>query len=176
MPQTRRSAGGAGAGAGLSDPIERDRSLRRRGSGYCENMTELPEKFERPDGVDAPTVEAVGALTLAMETIIRARGALYEFHQLTGKADNEVIKAVGLLRGAGHERVADEVERDILGRNVNDRRWTFQIVEDYEQTYYEPFVERHRRVRDQLVDGRRHQREAEMKQHRATPNEPGHGF
>jgi hypothetical protein len=139
-------------------------------------MTELPEEFERPDDVDALTVEAVGALTLAMETVIRARGALYEFHQLTGKADNEAIRAVGLLRVAGHDQVADEVEREIVGRNVNDRRWTFQIVEDYERTYYEPFAERHRRVRDQLVDGRRHQREAEMKQRRATPGQPGHGF
>ncbi|MEV0288661.1 MULTISPECIES: hypothetical protein [unclassified Kribbella] len=139
-------------------------------------MTELPERFERPEGVDAQTVEAVGALTLAMETVIRARGALYEFHQLTGKADNEVIRAVGMLRSAGHDDVADEVEREIKGRNVNDRRWTFQIVEDYERTYYEPFVERHRQVRDHLVDGRPHQREAEMKERRTTPGEPGHGF
>ncbi|MGW1346729.1 hypothetical protein ACWCOV_37145 [Kribbella sp. NPDC002412] len=139
-------------------------------------MSELPERFERPEGVDAPTVEAVGALTLAMETVIRARGALYEFHQLTGKADNEVIRAVGMLRRAGHDEVADEVEREIAGRNVNDRRWTFQIVEDYERTYYEPFVERHRQIRDRLVDGRPHQREAEMKERRTTPGEPGHGF
>lgn len=139
-------------------------------------MTELPEEFERPDDVDSLTVEAVGALTLAMETAIRARGALYEFHQLTGKADNEVIKAVGLLRKAGHGEAADAVERELVGRNVNDRRWTFQIVEDYEQTYYEPFVARHRQVRDQLVAGRGHQREAEMKQRRGTPGERGHGF
>ncbi|WP_350277905.1 hypothetical protein [Kribbella sp. HUAS MG21] len=139
-------------------------------------MTELPHDLKRPDDVDGPTVEAVGAFTLAMETVIRARGALYEFHQLTGKADNELIRAVGLLRDAGHGRVADELEREIVGRNVNDRRWTFQIVEDYEQTYYEPWVERHRRVRDELLDGRGHQREAEMKRRRSTPGEPGHGF
>ncbi|MFI6827001.1 hypothetical protein ACIBG5_07850 [Kribbella sp. NPDC050241] len=111
-----------------------------------------------------------------METVIRARGALYEFHQLTGKADNQVAEAVKLLRTAGHDHVADQVEREIAGRNVNDRRWTFQIVEDYERTYYEPFVARHRQVRDQLVEGQRHQQEAEMKQNRATPGEPAHGF
>ena len=139
-------------------------------------MTELPEEFERPDGVDSPTVAAVGALSEAMETVIRARGALYEFHQLTGKADNQVAEAVKLLRTAGHDYVADQVEREIAGRNVNDRRWTFQVVEDYERTYYEPFVARYRRVGDQLVDGQRHQQEAEMKQDRATPGEPAHGF
>ncbi|MEV5967123.1 hypothetical protein AB0L70_35460 [Kribbella sp. NPDC051952] len=139
-------------------------------------MTALPEQFKRPEGVDSPTVEAVGALTEAMETVIRARGALYEFHQLTGKADNQVVQAVAALRTAGHDELADELEREIVGRNVNDRRWTFQIVDDYERTYYEPFAERHRRVRDLLLGGQQHQLEAEMKQRRATPDEPDHGF
>lgn len=139
-------------------------------------MTELPGEFERPDGVDTATVRGMGALTLAMETVIRARGALYEFHQLTGKADNEVADAVAALRSAGHAQVADEIEREIAGRNVNDRRWTFQIVEDYERTYYQPFAERHRSVRELLLGTHHHQLEAEMKRDRATPDEPGHGF
>lgn len=37
-----------------------------------------------PDGVDEATVEAVGKLTEALETVERARGHLYSFHQLTG--------------------------------------------------------------------------------------------
>jgi hypothetical protein len=121
-------------------------------------------------------VEAVGAFTLAMETAIRVRGALYEFHQLTGKSDNEIIRAAQLLRDAGHQQVADELERELVGRNLNDRRWTFQIVEDYESTYYEPFARRYRHVVDQLVAGRKHQREAEMKQRETTPGEPDQGF
>jgi hypothetical protein len=139
-------------------------------------MTALPEEFERPEGVDSPTVEAVGALSEAMETVIRARGALYEFHQLTGKADNQVAQAAAALRAAGHEELAADLEREIVGRNVNDRRWTFQIVEDYERTYYEPFAERHRTVRELLLGDHQHQLEAETKQRRATPDEPGHGF
>ncbi len=137
---------------------------------------ELPAEHQRPEGVDHATVEAVGAFTLAMETAIRARGALYEFHQLTGKSDNEVIRAAKMLREAGHESVADELEREMVGRNLNDRRWTFQIVEDYESTYYEPFVQRHQRIVDELVAGRKHQREAEMKADEATPGEPDQGF
>ncbi|MET9271411.1 hypothetical protein [Kribbella sp. NPDC003557] len=139
-------------------------------------MNELPERFARPAGVDHETVEAVGALTLAMETVIRARGALYEFHQLTGKADNELIEAIRLLRGAGHAHIADELEKELVGLNVNAGRWTFQIVEDYERIYYTAWDRHHHRVVDDLVDGRPHQREAEMKQDRATPGEPNHGF
>jgi hypothetical protein len=139
-------------------------------------MDELPPELQRPDGVSDDTVEAVGALTLALETVIRARGALYEFHQLTGKGDNEVERAVELLRKAGADDVADEIERTIFGRNINERRWTFQIVEDYDRTYYEPFVAAEREVRERLVGGRKHQREAEMKRDETTPGSDAHGF
>ncbi|MGW7681751.1 hypothetical protein ACWGID_13485 [Kribbella sp. NPDC054772] len=139
-------------------------------------MTELPGVVARPDGVDDATVAAVGAFTSAMETVIRARGALYEFHQLTGKADNELVEAVRLLREAGHEQVADDLEKELVGRNVNDGRWTFQIVEDYEQTYYEPWAAHHRTIRRELTGDHPHQLEAEMKRERATPGEPHHGF
>jgi hypothetical protein len=139
-------------------------------------MDELPAELKRPDGVSDETVEAVGALTLALETAIRARGALYEFHQLTGKGDNEVERAVKMLREAGHDDVADEVEDKIFGRNVNDRRWTFQIVEDYDSTYYEPIVAIERAARERLIDGRRHQREAEMKRDELTPGSDAHGY
>jgi hypothetical protein len=108
--------------------------------------------------------------------MIRARGALYEFHQLTGKGDNEVERAVGLLRQAGADDAADEIEATIFGRNVTERRWTFQIVEDYDTTYYEPFVAAERAVRERLVDGRRHQREAEMKRDELTPDSHAHGY
>ena len=144
--------------------------------GYRKRMTEPPERFARSAGVDDKTVDAVGALTSAMETVIRARGALYEFHQLTGKADNELTDAVRLLRDAGHHQVADDLQRELVGRNVNDGRWTFQIVEDYERTYYEPWTEHHRKVRDDLTGGHAHQQEAEMKTDRTTHGKPGHGF
>lgn len=144
--------------------------------GYCQRMDELPPELKRPDGVSDQTVEAVDALTLALETVIRARGALYELHQLTGKADNEVERAVDLLRQAGAGDVADEIDATLVGRNVNHRRWTFQIVEDYDATYYEPFVAAERAVRNRLIDGRRHQREAEMKRDELTPGSEAHGF
>ncbi|MER7663755.1 hypothetical protein [Streptomyces sp. NPDC096193] len=128
----------------------------------------------RPAGVSDKTVEALGALSKALETTERARGHLYGFHQLTGSADLELDDAVRLLREAGHDRLADLVEREILGRNVIPGRWTFQIVEAYDETYYRPFQDVERQVREQLAGGREHLYEAEMKERRRTRRHPDH--
>ncbi|MFC8706675.1 hypothetical protein ACFUIV_31440 [Streptomyces anulatus] len=117
----------------------------------------------RPAGVSDKTVEALGALSKALETTERARGALYEFHQLTGSADFSVGDAVRLLREAGHDQEADLVEREILGRNVIPGHWTFQLVEAYNQTYYQPFTAIEKRLVNTLAQGRDHLYEAEMK-------------
>ncbi|MFC9492317.1 hypothetical protein ACFTZM_40470, partial [Streptomyces hydrogenans] len=68
----------------------------------------------RPSSPDEITVEALGALSKALETTERARGHLYGFHQLTGTADFELDRAVELLRAAGHDAWADRVETEIL--------------------------------------------------------------
>ncbi|MFD4029592.1 hypothetical protein ACFWVP_03430 [Streptomyces sp. NPDC058637] len=135
---------------------------------------ERDEGHERPPGVDDTTVEALGALTEALESVERARGRLYDFHQLTGGADLTLDRAVELLRTAGHAGHADLVEREILGRNVIPGCWTYQIVEAYDATYYRPFVEVEARVRRELVAGRQHLYEAEMKQARRTHGHPDH--
>ncbi|MGW0607865.1 hypothetical protein [Streptomyces sp. NPDC002644] len=131
-------------------------------------------RHQRPDGVTDVTVEALGALSKALETTERARGHLYSFHQLTGSADLELDRAVRLLREAGHEHWADRVQQEILGRNVIPGRWTFQIVEDYNRTYYQPFQQVERQALRELADGRDHLYEAEMKEARRTAGHPAH--
>ena len=128
----------------------------------------------RPDGVSDDTVEALGKLSEALEVIEHARGYLYGFHRLTGKADLALGEAVDLLRAAGHTDLADEIETDIVGRNVISGRWTFQIVEDYDDNYYSVVSAAERRARDQLVGGRRHLFEAEMKEDRRTHGRAHH--
>jgi hypothetical protein len=124
-------------------------------------------------GLDDNTVEAVGAMTEALETVEVARGHLFAFHQLTGSADIKLERAIDLLRKANHHALADRLERELLGRNVLPGRWTFQVVEDYEDTYYTPFRDLEKEVR-QLTDGFAHVHEADMKRHRRTVGEPGH--
>ncbi|RLK59152.1 hypothetical protein CLV68_3636 [Actinokineospora cianjurensis] len=128
----------------------------------------------RPAGVDDATVEAVGKLTEALETIERARGHLYSFHQLTGGADFELGEAADLLEKAGHAEIARRLRTELVGRNVLPGRWTFQIVEEYDEDYYERVRAEERSVRDELLQGRRHVYESELKESRRTRGAEGH--
>jgi hypothetical protein len=128
----------------------------------------------RPDGVDDATVEALGTLSEALEHVERARGRLYDFHQLSGRADLLAGEAVQQLRDAGHAGLADRIEQEVVGRNVLQGRWTFQVVEDYDDGYWTAFRELERTAREELVTGRRHIFEAEMKADRITPGHPDH--
>ena len=128
----------------------------------------------RPPGVDDDTVAAVGKLSEALETVERARGHLYAMHQLTGAADLALDEAAALLRSAGHDALADRVEQELIGRNVIHGRWTFQLVEEYDDGYWAVFRELERATRDELLGGRRHVYEAEMKERRRTHGSPGH--
>jgi len=124
--------------------------------------------------IDPKTVEAVGRLTEALETVERARGALYDFHQLTGSADFKIGDAVDKLREAGHTEIADELEREIVGRNVIPDHWTFQIVEEYDATYWSAVREAERKVREKLIGGALHLHEARLKEQRRTHGHPDH--
>ncbi|MDN5762772.1 MAG: hypothetical protein L0H41_10695 [Microlunatus sp.] len=149
-------------------------------------MTEVPSAdlpdrdHQTPTEVDDATVAALGQLSEALETCERARGHLYSFHQLTGSADIQLGQSVDALREAGHTELADRLDRDLVGRNVIAGRWTFQIVEDYDDTYWSLFRELEEQARDELAGGRRHLYEARLKQrertkgvahHEATPGD-----
>ena len=133
----------------------------------------LPEHV-RPAGVTDASVEALGRLSEALEAAEIARGRLYSFHRMSGTTDRTLGEAVDLLRKAGHEEVADRIDTELVGRNVIQGRWTFQIVEEYDATYWTPFRELEEEVRAQLVEGRRHLYEAEMKERERTPGHPDH--
>lgn len=141
-------------------------------------MTEETEhpapEHRRPDGVDDATVEALGDLSEALEAIEVARGHLYTFHRLSGTADLTAGTAVEKLRKAGHVELADRIDRELIGRNVLQGRWTFQIMEEYDDGYYATFKRLEQLARDELVAGKRHLFEAEMKEARRTPGDVGH--
>ena len=127
----------------------------------------------RPD-LDDLTVEGLGKLSEALEVVEHARGLLYGFHRLTGTADLTLQEAVGLLRTAGHTELADDIDRDLVGRNVIADRWTFQIVEDFDATYWSTFRALDARAREELAGGDRHVYEARMKQRERTPGHRNH--
>lgn len=132
-------------------------------------MTETPApEHEVPDGVDGATVDAVGRLTKALETTERARGHLYAFHQLAGESDRRVEEAMHLLREAGHTAWADRLETELFGRNVLEGRWTFQIVEGFDDDYYDTARAELTRLEAILVGGRRHAHEEQLRERRRT--------
>ncbi|AEV87472.1 hypothetical protein ACWT_6459 [Actinoplanes sp. SE50] len=128
----------------------------------------------RPDGVDDVTVEALGKLSEALETVERVRGHLYSLHQLIGSADFKLDEAVSLFMQGGQTAIAERIERELIGRNVVPGRWTFQLVEEFDDGYYSEFRRLEREAREELVGGRRHLYEAELKERRRTHGRPGH--
>jgi len=133
----------------------------------------FPE-HERPDGADDQTVAALGKLSEALEVVEEARGLLYAFHRRCGTADLALGEAVEELREAGHAELAERIGSELVGRNILEGRWSFQVVEEYDDGYYATFRELETRARDELVDGRRHLFEAEMKEDRRTHGRRGH--
>lgn len=129
---------------------------------------------QRPEGVTDATVSALGKLSEALEVVEHARGHLYGFHRLCGTADLTLGEAVDQLRSAGHDDLADRIEHELVGRNIIEGRWSFQLVEEYDDTYYATFKALEALARDELVEGRRHLFEAEMKEDRRTVGERHH--
>ena len=118
-----------------------------------------------PD-LSAAVVTAAAALSEALEVVEEARGALYRFHRLTGKADGKLDDAMEALRAAGASDLADLVQQRLVGRDVLPDRWTFQVVEEYDDGYWSVFRDVEAEVRDTLTGGRRHVGEARMKRER----------
>lgn len=138
-------------------------------------MPDAPDPdHRRLDGLADDTVKALGKLSEALEMVEEARGRLYGFHRLTGSADLALGEAIGLLKQAGHSDLADSIAEDLLGRNVLQGRWTFQLVEEYDDGYYRAFRAHEERARASLAGGRRHLFEAEMKEERRTKGRPAH--
>lgn len=131
-------------------------------------------EHRRPNGVDDATVTAMDAFTRTLETMEVARGHLLQFHRLTGTGDTQLREAVTQLRECGHQALADRLEEALVGRNVLDGRWTFQVIEEYDDNFFSVWRTMEREARVELVDGRRHLLEAEMKEQNRTRGHPRH--
>ncbi len=133
-----------------------------------------PAPRRRPEGASNDLVAAVGKASEAFEFIERARGHLYSFHQLMGRADLLLGESAEMLEGCGLTDESDRVRTEIVGRNVLDGRWTFQIVEEFDHLYYGPVLDEMRRLEQELMGGFRHVYESEMKEQHRTPGRRNH--
>ena len=142
-------------------------------AGSDDGVRPDPE-HRRPDGVDDATIEALGKLSAAIDHVEDARGHLYAFHRLCGSAETTLEEATRMIREAGHDDIADALDRDVLGANPVPGMWSFQMVEAYDDGYYATAKATQQRALDELVGGRRHVFEAEMKELRRTHGRAGH--
>jgi hypothetical protein len=131
-------------------------------------------QFEEDIDVPQPTADAIGKASEALEYIERARGHLYTFHQLLGRADILFSESVELLRTAGLDDEAEHIDSEIVGRNVLDGRWTFQVVEEFDALYYTAIVDSVRAMERDHQNGRRHVYEARLKERGRSRSRPGH--
>ncbi|HZP31328.1 MAG TPA: hypothetical protein VFC99_20420 [Acidimicrobiia bacterium] len=114
-------------------------------------------------GADEATVDAVGKATEALEYVERARGHLYAFHQLIGRADFLFEESARGLAAAGHQQHAASLWRHLVGRDVIAGQWTFQIVEGFDDDYYDAARTEVLKLEEMLVGGRRHAHEEQLR-------------
>jgi hypothetical protein len=121
---------------------------------------------------DTDIVDAVGKATEALEYVERARGHLYAFHQLIGRADFLFEESALRLAATDHREEAASLWGKVVGRDVLEGRWTFEIVERFDDDYYEAARAEVTRLEQRLVGGRRHAHEEALRQRRRCQDPP----
>jgi hypothetical protein len=109
---------------------------------------------------------ATGKLSEALEYVERARGHLFDLHQLIGHADlllDDVLEALEKVDRPDLEKL---IRSKLYGRNVLAGKWTFELVEEFDDGFYSAWRSVEADVRGALADGERHLFEARMKRER----------
>jgi len=116
-----------------------------------------------PDLTDTEA-EAVHEIELGIEWLHRAYGELVELHHKTGHGFDHFDEAVSLLREAGRDDLADTLEQEHLSSGIVDGRWTYDLLEAFDEGLYDDLTDFEHRAREQITDGKRHV--VERRQHR----------
>lgn len=119
-----------------------------------------------PPDTDLSTAEidALHDLQLAREHIYRAYGTLLTFHHRIGRAMNHYNKAIEQLENAGHTDLVEEELIEPVALGVINDRWTWSLVEEFEDGFFTQTLAAEARVRDELADGDRHINERLLEQ------------
>lgn len=125
-----------------------------------------PTSTSHGDVPDRELLETMATAAEAIEYIERARGHLYTLHHLLVRADILFSEAATSLREQGHPDEAEILETRVIGRNVIDDRWSFEVVEAFEDGFYGPVSGAVRDIERRTVGGRRHALDAAVKQAR----------
>jgi hypothetical protein len=121
-----------------------------------------PRDEARALPIDARLLETMATATEAMEYVERARGHLFTLHHLLGRADLLFAEVAAELRSQGRAGDAARIEREVVGRDVLEGRWSFEVLEEFEQEYYEPVRDAVRTV-ERRTTGRPHARDVRLR-------------
>lgn len=130
-----------------------------------------PGEIGDVDDLSATEREAVHEVELSIEHLHRAHGQLVAFHHNTGRAIDHLAVAEDLLRDCGHPDLADRLREEFLPRGVLDSgnsaaaagRWSYDILEDFQDEFLSEFVAFGEDVRDSVAGGIRHPVERKRK-------------
>ncbi|WP_248516711.1 hypothetical protein [Salinarchaeum laminariae] len=103
------------------------------------------------------TVAALHEVELGCEWLQRANGHLLQFHHATGHGMDHLAAAEEHLRAAGHTELADAIRDGLLPRGVvDDERWSYDLVESFQNGLLADVSAFEREARDELAAGDRH--------------------
>ena len=108
----------------------------------------MSEVTHAPTDRRTATREALAEMTEAWRSIEAARGHAYQFHRHAGLGDAHLVRAVALLRTAGHHDLADAVSHHLVGHGVAENRWSFQVVEEHDDEFVRMLMTLEEQVRD----------------------------
>ena len=123
----------------------------------------------RVDGVndqDQNAVAAAGAMTEALETLERARGHLYSFHELVGEADFKLDEVLDGLASRARPGSPISCSGSSSAVTCSPDAGRSRSSEEFDDGYYGVFRAQEKAIRDALTDGQRHVLEARMKAER----------
>lgn len=110
---------------------------------------------EAPE-LDEAEREALHSVELGMELLRRAHGDLVGVHHKTGHAMDHFERAEGQLRACGYDELADALRCEYLPRGAIDDRWTYDLLERFEEGFLSDLTGFEERAREEVADGRRH--------------------
>jgi len=93
---------------------------------------------------------------LGIEWLRRAHGSLVEFHHATGHAMDHLYEAETTLRDCGHTELADQLRDELLPRGAVEDRWTYDLLESFDDGLLADATAVERGLREELADGQRH--------------------
>lgn len=114
--------------------------------------------------LDSTDIQALHELQLGMEKFKMAHGNLVEFHHNIGSGMEHYRRAMEMLEDS-HPELAEEIAPE-LARGVVEGRWSWSIVEEFEEFFMENVREANNEVRDELADGEEHINEFMMEERR----------